>query len=58
VSDEVVQRSLIELGINRTNAAVHRCKEVLLLPSRAPGSSDAMHNCVTFGLLYLRASTD
>lgn len=42
VSDEVVQRSLIELGINRTNAAVHRCKEVLLLPSRAPGSSDAV----------------
>ncbi|KAG1875615.1 secretory pathway protein Sec39-domain-containing protein [Suillus subalutaceus] len=43
VSDEVVQRSLIELGINRTSAAVQRCKEVLLLPSRAPGSSDAVN---------------
>ncbi|KAG2154711.1 secretory pathway protein Sec39-domain-containing protein [Suillus clintonianus] len=42
VSDEVVQRSLIELGIKRTSAAVERCKEVLLLPSRAPGSSDAV----------------
>ncbi|KAG2369457.1 secretory pathway protein Sec39-domain-containing protein [Suillus spraguei] len=39
VSDEVVQRSLVELGINRTNAAVQRCKEVLL-PS---GSSDAVN---------------
>lgn len=38
VSDEEVQRSLIELGIKRTSAAVERCKEVLLLPS---GSSDA-----------------
>ncbi|KAG1825798.1 secretory pathway protein Sec39-domain-containing protein [Suillus subaureus] len=43
VSDEVVQRSLIELGINRTSAAVQRCKEVLLRPSRAPGSSDAVN---------------
>ncbi|KAG1846879.1 secretory pathway protein Sec39-domain-containing protein [Suillus subluteus] len=43
VSDEVVQRSLIELGINRTSAAVQRSKEVLLLPSRAPGSSDAVN---------------
>ena len=40
VSDEEVQRSLIELGIKRTNAAVERCKEVLLLPS---GSSDAVN---------------
>ena len=38
VSDDQVQRSLIELGIKRTNAAVERCKEVLLLP---PTSSDA-----------------
>lgn len=43
VSDEVVQRSLIELGINRTSTAVERCKEVLLLSSRAPGSSDAVN---------------
>lgn len=43
VSDELVQRSLIELGIKRTSAAVERCKEVLLLPSKPPGSSDAVN---------------
>ncbi|KAG0696042.1 secretory pathway protein Sec39-domain-containing protein [Suillus ampliporus] len=43
LSDEGVQRSLIELGIKRTNTAVDRCKEVLLLPSRAAGSSDAVN---------------
>ncbi|OAX44373.1 Sec39-domain-containing protein [Rhizopogon vinicolor AM-OR11-026] len=43
VSDELIQRSLIELGIKRTSPAVERCKEVLLLPSKAPGSSDAVN---------------
>ncbi|KAG1749863.1 secretory pathway protein Sec39-domain-containing protein [Suillus paluster] len=40
VGDEVVQRSLIELGIKRTSVAVERCKEVILLPA---GSSDAVN---------------
>jgi hypothetical protein len=42
-SDELVQRSLVELGIKRTSAAVERCKEVLLLPSTASGSSDVVN---------------